>query len=56
MLLRLLLGTVVGSTPLRSLRSCKEFGVSFRTLKKATKLITNQTKTLVINFYNSVAR
>ena len=32
---RLLLGTVVGSTPLRSLRSCKEFGVSFRTLKKA---------------------
>ena len=33
---RLLLGTVVGSTPLRSLRlSCKECGVSFCTFKKA---------------------
>ena len=33
---RLLLGTVVGSTLLRSLRSsCKEFGILFRTLKKA---------------------
>ena len=73
---RLLLGTVVGSTPLRSLRSsCKEFGVSFRTLKKAINdvksmevvrfimhmsrsrnktMITDETKTLVINFYNSV--
>ena len=31
---RLLFATVVGSTPLRPLRSsCKEFGVSFRTLK-----------------------
>ena len=72
---RLLLGTVVGSTPLRSLRSsCKEFGVSFRTLKKAINdvkpmedvrfithmsrfrnktVITDVTKTLVINFCNS---
>ena len=75
---RLLLGIVVGSTPLRSLRSsCKEFGVSFCTLKKAINdvksmedvrfithmscshnktVITDGTKTLVINFYNSVAR
>ena len=73
---RLLLGTVVGSTPLRSLRSsCKEFGVSFCTLKKVINdvksmevvrfimhmsrscnktMITDETKTLVINFYNSV--
>ena len=71
---RLLLGTVVGSTLLRSLRSsCKEFGVSFRALKKTINdvksmedvrfithmsrscnktVITDETKTLVINFYN----
>ena len=73
---RLLLGIVVGSTPLRSLRSsCKEFGISFCTLKKAINdvksmnvrfithmscshnktVITDGTKALVINFYNSVA-